>query len=223
MANKNCKNDGPMFVIPAEIMSSLRRCNTRDPTPEDSEPQGAEMVQVSRKDMRYRVDDTMKYPHSAIAYMQMTFHNDDDDDEFGEDYAGTGFLCDGFTFVTAGHNIIKVNDDKSRVPATTVTLMFGLDGAQDFVQKKSFALKGSDFTVPKEHRKASDQYDIAVVNLQDFYHRKQSEGITLDWSLSDLPKETFYSYAIPEHHGALDGKYSICGNFNIFPKYNYSL
>ena len=223
MPSKIVKIITPIFVISAENMSILRPYVTRDPTPEDSEPQGAEMVQVCRGDMRYLIDDTMNYPHMAIAFMQMQFPSEDDDDEFGEEYAGTGFLCDDHMFLTACHNVLKIDDDNNRIPATTISLMFGLNGSHDFRVKKSFALEGCDFVVPKEHQKASDEHDVAVLNLQEFHHRKQSEGIKLDWTRGDLPTKTFYSYDIPEQHGALEGKYTICGNSYIFLKYNYTL
>ena len=135
-------------------MSRLRRCVTLDPTPEDSTPQGAEMV--LKKDMRYRVNDTDVYPNCAIAFMQMDFPSNDG---FGEEYAGTGFLADGHMFITAAHNIVKV--DENMTPATIVRVMFGLDGPDDFVSKKKLTLEGRDFKFPKEHQRATDQCDIA--------------------------------------------------------------
>ena len=77
------------------------------------------------------------------------------------------------------------------------------------------SLEGSTFTVPKEHKKSSDEFDIAWIQLQEYHDRKTEEGLQLNWSLDELPKDTFHTCDIPEQHGALDGFFYICGNMNI--------
>ena len=121
-------------------MASLHPIHTRDPAPHDSEPQQAE--NVLRKDMRYLVDDTTKHPHNSIAYMMMEFPDEE------RDYSGTGFMADGVTFITAAHNVVKVENGQ-RIWATTVVLRFGLNGPEDFILKstKCVSLEGSTFTV----------------------------------------------------------------------------
>ena len=170
-------------------------------------------------DMRYMVDDTRKYPHMAIAYMIMQYPSDNIDG-FSE-YAATGFLCEDYTFFTAAHNVLNVSNT-GRLPATNVILVFGLNGSVDSNSKKMLSFEGCKFTIPKDYQEPCDQYDIAWVNLQELHHRKQKDRVSLDWSLDDLPKEKFYSCAIPEEYGALKGYYYMCGKFCLFlRKYNY--
>jgi len=189
-------------------MSSLQHYLSRDPAPQDSEPQGAEMV--VRKDMRTLVDDTTKYPHQSIAFMQMEFPGE----EF--EYAGTGFMADGQTYITAAHNVLKIEND-NRIWATTVDIRFGLNGPEDFLLNsiKCVSLEGNKFTVPQEHMEPGDEFDIAWIQLSKYHDRKMQEGAQLGWSLDDLPKETFYTCSIPKQHGAIDGFFYICGKKNI--------
>ena len=67
-------------------MSSLKRCKTLDEAPIDSEAQGAEMA--LKADTRTRVVNTNAYPHCSIAFMQMTYPNEDGDEEFPLEFSG---------------------------------------------------------------------------------------------------------------------------------------
>ena len=100
-----------------------------------------------------------------------------------------------------------------------------MDGPEDFISSsmKCVSLDAAAFTVPKEHTKESDEFDIAWIELPEYFQRKREEGVQLGWSLDDLPKQTFYTCAIPEKHGALDGFFQICGNENFLMQCIYIL
>ena len=43
--------------------------------------------------------------------------------------------------------------------------------------------------------------------------KKQKNGLTLDWKLSDLPTDTFKTCRIPDDYGPLKSNFTICGKF----------
>ena len=53
--------------------------------------------------------------------------------------------------------------------------------------------------------------DIAWLDLQEYYEEKTKNGITLNWSLSELPSVTFRTCRIPDEHGPLKEVFAICG------------
>ena len=187
-------------------MAKSRVCfTTVDQELEDPQPQGADIAFV--KDKRYIVKDANIYPHMAIAFMQMQF--DLDDDEIGA-MAGTGFLCKNHIFITCAHNVVKMGRVTKNF-ATTVSLTFGANGEEDIMTTSGIELEGNAFSIPKGHRKGSDQYDIAWVDLRKYYNKKREEGVDMDWSLEDLPKKYFHICGVPETPGLLKGDFHICG------------
>ena len=127
-------------------------------------------------------------------------------------YAGTGFLCENYLFITCAHN---VRNDFLQ-PAKTVTITFGLNGEKDYSKKKQIFLEGDDFTVPENYKSKTDYCDIAWVNLKQYH--KQSNSIR--WALADLPNESFMTCSIPKKDGKLDKDLSLCGK-NVFCIYTF--
>ena len=158
------------------------------------EPECAE--QAYGKDTRYRIEDTQKYPYMAIGFISIDCY----------EFVGTGFLCKGNVFYTAAHNIIH---RKSR--AKDVSISFGLNGETNFKETKIISLEGSAFTIPDEYEVPMDQYDIAWVNLQDYYDNNKNERNKLSWCMDDLPKQFFYTCDIPENPGPIRRTFQICG------------
>ena len=150
-------------------------------------------------DTRQRVEDTSKYPFNAIAFLEMGFFSDH------KTYSGSAFLADSNILVTVAHNV----RDKNKSPARYVNVTFGLNGLDIAHKKKKIRLRGSDFRVPDSYQTAMDANDIAWVNLKELYNKTK----TLEWSLKDLPQDSFSTCSIPESHGSLDEHFTICGNY----------
>ena len=157
------------------------------------------------KDTRKLVTDTTKYPFKAVAYVETNFFSDN------SELGGTGFLCQDNIFLTVAHNVR--DPDFVEDAARTVKIFFGLNGEDDQSNKKIITLKGSDFTVPRKYKKKTDECDIAWVDLNQYYQETIESGHQISWDLSDLPNEYFYTCSIPEEHGTLDEKISICGEY----------
>ena len=147
---------------------------------------------------RHRVEDTSKYPFNAIAFLEFGFNSDD------QMYSGSAFLADSNILVTVAHN---VRDDNNE-PAKYVNVVFGLNGLTTMNQKKKIKLKGKDFRVPDSYERAMDPNDIAWVNLKDLSNTAENPN----WSLHDLPQDSFSTCTIPDSHGPLEGQFTICGN-----------
>ena len=81
----------------------------------------------------------------------------------------------------------------------------------DSGKKKKFSFTGQDFTVPDNYKKGTDENDIAWLDLREYHEEKTKNGITLNWSLSELPSTTFRTSRIPDDHGPLKDVFAICG------------
>ena len=158
-----------------------------------------------KNDQRKKVGNTMIYPHNAIGRISIKYFQDN------KTYCGTAFLADDNILITAAHNVRK----PARGPARTVHLRFGVDYPKRR-NIKTIKLRGRDFTVPKKYSKPTDQYDIAMLNMEQYLEKKTSAGISLDWSLSDLPSSTFRTCDIPGTSGIIPGDYLICGMSKAF-------
>ena len=176
-----------------------------DPLPEakNRDVDVPEMVHYNN-DSRYRVIDTKMYPHNAIGRMIVRFYSQADK------YGGTGFLTDDYIFVTVAHN---VRDSDGIKKAEEIAIYFGLDGDVNQDEVKPIQLHGKDFTVPEFYLKPTDYCDIAWIDLKQYVAQKSAKKVKLDWNLSDLPKTCFYKCKIPHEHGAINGDFSLCGNF----------
>lgn len=163
----------------------------------------AEMV-YKKTDLRKIVKDPSQYPNIAIAFMDMEFLND------LTSYMGTGFLADQYIFITAAHNVYK-----KKKPARSVEVTFGLNGQEDMDKHKTFSFTGRDFSIPTNYKQETDEYDIAWINLKDYYEKERSNGNDLDWSLKDLPYQYFRTCNVPIKHGVLSESFTICGNSTI--------
>ena len=174
---------------------------------EEGETVRAEMSFINVKTTRRLVQDTTTYPFKAVAFMSFVMGEDEDGDE--NEYAGTGFLCENNVFLTCAHNVRY--GKKGRKAAEKVCLNFGQNGEADNNEDQKIPLKGSDFTVPDSYKMEVDDWDIAWIDLNQYYEQKVKEGCSLKWNLTDLPKECFYTCAIPEADGKLDEEFSLCG------------
>ena len=189
-------------------MASNPNYVTRDAIQADMQPQEAE--RDFGQDRRLIVEDTRKFPHNLICFMQMEFEEDDGVKEF----SGSGFLCEDFRLLTAAHNIVMIDDNK-KVAADSVTFIFGFNGQADLIGKKAFQVEGSAFQIPKDHKEMADRFDIAWINLKEYHESKTAEGVDLEWSIDDLPTKHFITCAIPDNSLSavtLEGDYNICGN-----------
>ena len=182
-------------------MESYKKLPTRNWAPDYEQPSEAENKFVEVEDTRKLVEDTTKYPFKAVAFVESEYFSDD------IELAGTGFLCENNLFMTVAHNV----RDDDRKAAKIVKITFGLDGEEDYSKKKQILLEGCDFTVPKKYKKKTDDCDIAWVDLQEYYRQKVEEGYPLEWDLSDLPNEFFFSCSIPYEDGKLNRDFSLCG------------
>jgi V8-like Glu-specific endopeptidase len=198
------------FVVCTEKMANSKCFITMDQLLDDPETQGAESAHI--KDRRYLVKDANSFPYLAIAFMQIELLRDDG---ILTEYAGTGFLCKNKVFVTAAHNIVKMSR-ATKTFAEGVRLQFGVNGPEDVNSTNVLLLEGSDFSFPKGHKKGSDEYDIAWIDLQQYYDRKTDAGMALDWTLDQLPKQHFHTCSLPEQHGLLPGYFHICGKQSFF-------
>ena len=172
---------------------------------EEPQQQGAEMA--AKKDTRYLVKDSHAYPHNAIAFMQMEF--DLGDDDLGE-FSGTGFMCENLIFLTAAHNVVKMSRVNKNF-AKAISLQFAVNGPEDVNLTSKIKLEGSDFSIPKDHKKGADHCDVAWIDLRKYYDGKMNEGVDLEWSLQDLPSKCFITCNIPKEPGLLKGEFHICG------------
>ena len=157
-------------------------------------------------DSRNKVIDTQMYPHNAIGRMIVRFHGQVDE------YGGTGFLTDDYIFVTAAHNL-RVGDSDGIKDAEEIAIYFGLDADDNRDKVKPIQLHGRDFTVPEFYLKPTDYCDIAWIDLKQYAAHKLAEKLKLNWSIDDLPTTFFYKCKIPQKYGAINGDFSICGNF----------
>ena len=180
-----------------------RKYPTRKFLQENEMPMEAENKYKGVADNRKLVKDTAKYPFKAVAYIETEFFSDND--ELG----GTGFLCQNNLFMTVAHNVR--DPDFVEDAARKVRITFALNGESDQINKKKIVLDGSDFTVPKKYKKKTDECDIAWVDLKQLYLQKARSGEVIDWDLSDLPKDCFYTCSIPEEHGKLNKHLQLCG------------
>ena len=153
------------------------------------------------RDDRGLVEDSEKYPHEAVAYIETDYFTHDNE------FFGTGFLCENSLFITAAHNV----RDKDRKPANNVQITFGLNGREDYFKKKQILLNGCDFIVPEKYEKPTDKFDIAWVDLKQYHCQKVAEGHQLEWDLTHLPNQCFYTCSIPAEEGILDEALSLSG------------
>ena len=155
-------------------------------------------------DTRHLITDTSKFPHSAIARIRMKF------DDL-KTWVGTGFLTDGYIFITAAHNIRDDNNKNAR----SLEIRFGLNGDSNWSKEKVFKLEGKDFNIPQSYKKMNGIHpcDIAWINMKQYFDQKTAQGSELGWSISDLPEKTFTKYKTPVSHGVIEGNFSLCGNW----------
>ena len=169
-----------------------------------------------QRDLRRIVKDTRKYPNNAIAFMDIEFLND------LKPYMGTGFLADKFMFITCAHNVMKAEKSKKKrvepgalstkkTPAGRIEITFGLNGQTELENSKTLSLFGSDFTVPEEYSRETDEFDIAWINLKQYYEKETESGVPLDWTLDDLPTQYFRTCSVPVKHGLLSDSFIISG------------
>ena len=123
---------------------------------------------------------------------------------------GTGFLSDGYLFLTAAH---CVRDSKhNNCKANLVYLYFGLDqdDHSNSPQVRRLSLEGKDFTVPDAYKKHMDPFDIAWINLKEYFDKKSTNSIPLNWTLDDLPSSSFIKCKTPV--SMIPGGFSLSGN-----------
>ena len=183
---------------------------------EEDETLRAEMSFLNVKTTRTLVQDTTTYPFNAIAFMSFVMGKDDDGDE--QNCVGTGFLCENNVFLTCAHNVRY--GKKCQTAAEKVFLNFGLNGEADYYEDRKIPLKGSDFTVPDRYKRETDDWDFAWIDLNQYYEQKVKKGCSLKWNLTDLPKECFYTRAIPKADGTLDEEFSLCGKSTQYEHLN---
>ena len=179
---------------------------------EEDETLQAENSYFNVQTTRRLVQNTTTYPFNAVAFMSIVMGKD----EFGHEnkYVGTGFLCENNVFLTCAHNVRY--GKKCRKMAEKVSLNFGLNGEADYYNDRKIPLKGSDFTVPASYTLKTDEWDFAWIDLNQYYEEKCS----LKWNLTDLPKECFYTRAIPKADGKLDEEFSLCGKITQYKHSN---
>ena len=97
-------------------------------------------------------------------------------------FVGTGFLTSGFRFVTAAHNILDLHEGAGW--ADKVKLYFGFNETANLQSKTCIELNGNDFTIPPNHRKATDEYDFAWCDLKAHWNKLPSQYFTIDECLS---------------------------------------
>jgi hypothetical protein len=90
-------------------------------------------------------------------------------------------------------------------------MQFAVNGPEDVILTSKIELEGVDFSIPTDYKKATDHCDIAWIDLQNYCDKKMNEGVDLDWSIDDLPTQTFYTCNIPKEPGLLKGDFHICG------------
>ena len=122
------------------------------------------------------------------------------------EFAGTGFMCEKFMFLTAAHNVVKMSRVNKNF-AKAISLQFAVNGPEDVNLTSKIKLTGSDFSIPKDHKKGADHCDVAWI-----------EGVNMKWSLHELPATHFYTCNIPLDPGLLKGDFHICGRCNLCAK-----
>ena len=175
--------------------------------PEMDETIQSENKFINVEDTRKLVEDTTCYPFKSVAFITSVMGYDEDGDEI--ECAGTGFLCENNLFMTVAHNVRYGKNGRKR--ADKVTINFGFNGAKDNLEERQIVLNGSDFTVPTDYQKQTDEYDIAWINIEKYYNECIDKQISLSWDLTDVPRECFFTCSIPQEDGKLDRDFSICG------------
>merc|ERR1712136_381536 len=111
--------------------------------------------------------------------------------------------------MTVAHNVRYGKNGRKR--ADKVSINFGFNGAKDNLEERQIVLDGSDFTVPTDYQKQTDECDIAWINIEKYYNECIDKQVSLSWDLSDVPKEYFFTCSIPQEDGKLGRDFSICG------------
>ena len=70
---------------------------------------------------------------------------------------------------------------------------------------------GATSQFQRSTRKKTDEFDIAWVDLQHYHNQKLAEGHQLEWDLTDLPKQCFYTCSVPDEEGTLNQDLALCG------------
>ena len=162
--------------------------------------------------------DTKKFPNNAIAFIEIEYLND------LTPYMGTGFLADQFIFITSAHNVMKAGKPKkknkksgtksTKTLAERIEIVFGLNGFTELEASKKIVVHGSDFNVPDGYNREVDEFDIAWINLKEYFEKETAKGVPLDWTLRDLPSQSFQTCSVPVKHGLLSDSFTICGKFH---------